>query len=118
MRLPAGLLPQSASGAGQGVLNGRQNIWVFRKAGRILLRNDDASNPHGELTPPAFDEVGIEPCLLLDQRRHTGGARQIISNLAVADADRLHRRYCSAQPSSHLVIYGLTILTPAGVAGV
>ena len=75
---------------GQGVLNGGHNIRVFGEAGRILLRHDVASDPYGELTAPAFDKVGIEPGLLLDQGRHTGGARQIVSNLAVSDADRFH----------------------------
>jgi len=38
-----------------------------------------------ELTAGARDDVGVDAERLLDRGRQTGGLRQVVSNLAVAD---------------------------------
>ena len=73
----------------------RQHLVVRRKTLRILLCDPLLANPHGEFAPAAFDDFRFGPDLLLDVRRHTGGARLIISDPTESNADALHKIGCS-----------------------
>ncbi len=53
--------------------------------------------PYGELTSAAWFQIGLEIELVFDQRRHTGGARLVVSNHAVADLDS-HSFHSSTVP--------------------
>ena len=57
----------------------------------VLVRDLAIVDPHAELAPAANFERGIKAAVLLDERRHTGGARQVVSRLAIADANVVHR---------------------------
>jgi hypothetical protein len=50
-------------------------------------------DPDAEFPSLAFDEVSLDADFLLDERRHTGSARLVVSNVTVADADALHRSF-------------------------
>src|SRR6185295_12585324 len=52
---------------------------------------DFLTHPHRKLTAAADDEFGFNPGLRLDERSHTGRAGQVVSNLAVTNADALHK---------------------------
>src|SRR5260221_7394928 len=86
---------RKAAGSGRStarkrLLNRCQSFVLSGKPERVFARDHFLSNPHGELAPPAFYELGIGAGFLLDECRHTGGARKIISDLAISDADTLH----------------------------
>ena len=63
------------SGGGAELLaDGCENL-VFRREARVVfLCHLLIAHPDRELAALAFDEVGVEPRGLLDQRRRTGGA--------------------------------------------
>lgn len=61
------------------------------ESGAGLFRDLRAVHPDGELAAAAGFEIGIEVERFLDERRHTGGARQVVSDLAVANADAAHQ---------------------------
>jgi hypothetical protein len=95
-RADAMLVPSTAC---QGLLNRGHSFVLLREPERVLPRNQLLSNPHGKLASPAFYEFRGDPGFLLDERRHTGGTRVIVSNLAISDADALHEvSPCFAQP--------------------
>jgi hypothetical protein len=48
------------------------------------------ANPHRELAPAALDQLGIDPRLLLDERRRPGSARMVVSDPAVPNPDSHH----------------------------
>jgi hypothetical protein len=72
------------------LLHRRQHVAVRWKTVQVLLRHHLPADPHRELAPATFDQLRIDPSLLLDERRRTGSARPIISDLAVSNADALH----------------------------
>jgi hypothetical protein len=78
------------SSACEGLENRGQGFVILREPGRVLPRNQILSHPHGELASPAFHQLGVDPGFLLDERRHTGSARMVVSNHAISDADALH----------------------------
>jgi hypothetical protein len=57
---------------------------------QVLLRHDLFADPDRELTPATLDQVGVDPGLLLDERRRTGSAWTIVSDLAESNADVFH----------------------------
>jgi len=75
----------------QRLSNRRQDFVLGRESEGSLLSHLRLSHPHGELAPAAGHELGLDASFLLDQRRHTGSARKVVSNLAVANAHALHR---------------------------
>ena len=48
------------------------------------------ANPHRELAAAALDQLGIDPRLLLDERRRPGSARTVVSDLAEPNPDSRH----------------------------
>lgn len=71
--------------------DGHQHLPLIRKDEPAFLSYDPLVNPDGELAAAARDEFYFrEVELLLEQIRHTGGARQIVSNDAVANGDTFH----------------------------
>src|SRR5262249_48940473 len=70
--------------------NSRCDFRVRRKSVEILLRHDLFTDPHGELATSANNEFGLDSGLVLDERGHTGRAGQVVSRLAVTNADALH----------------------------
>ena len=56
------------------------------------MADEIAVEPHGELAAIAHDLVGLEAERLIDERRHTGGAGSVISDLAVANPNTCHDR--------------------------
>ena len=74
----------------QRLMDGRHHLVVYWKPVSALLRHGLLIDPYRELTTPALDELGVDPSLLLDERRHTGRAGTVISNLAVSNTDALH----------------------------
>jgi hypothetical protein len=93
------LVPSTAC---QGLLNRGHSFVLRRETERVLPRNDLLSNPHGKLAPSAFYQFRVDTGFLLDERRHTGGARVIVSNLAISDADALHE----VSPSPKWLVVG------------
>ena len=76
----------------QGFSNRRQDIWLRWKSVRALPGHLLFPDPDRELAPVAFDQFGLLSEVFLENRRHTGGAREIVSDLAVADTNQLHRQ--------------------------
>ena len=74
----------------QRLLHRREYVRLRWKIARVLPRYHSAADPHRELTSPALDELGIDPGLFLDERRHTGSARPVVSNPAESNLDALH----------------------------
>ena len=74
----------------QRLTDSRHHLFVRRKPVGVLLRHGLLTDPYRELTAPALDDVGVDPGFLLDERRHTGRAGTIVSDLAVSNADALH----------------------------
>ena len=70
--------------------DGLDDRGVGGKTGSALLDNLLPIQPDAELTASARLEIGLQIQLFLDERRHTGGARQIISNDAVTDPNPVH----------------------------
>lgn len=52
-------------------------------------------DPHGEFAAPTRFEIGAQPEVVLDERRHTGSAGFVISNHAEPDLDPCHGSNCS-----------------------
>ena len=67
-----------------------QHFFVVRETVETFLGDDMVIHPDGELSAAAFDQIRLDPQLLFQQLRHTGGARQVVSNDAVAYGNRLH----------------------------
>jgi len=88
IRMPSHFLNQFS--AGQCLLNGGDSLFVGRKPKRGLLSNHLVSDPDGELASSAFNDVDVGSCCLLDERRHTGSARLVVSHLAKSNANGLH----------------------------
>jgi hypothetical protein len=86
----------STSVARPRALDRRQHFVLRWKAERSLLCDPLFSDPHGIFAPRAFDQLGLDANLLLDERRRTGSARKIISNLAVSNADVFHQVHSPA----------------------
>ena len=63
---------------------------VGRKSLVVLARDPPVIHPDAEFPAPADFKRRVEAGVLFDERRHTGGARQVVSNLAVADANHGH----------------------------
>jgi hypothetical protein len=70
--------------------NGRDCLFFRWKPAGILFRHGLLTDPHRELTTAAHNELGFDPGLRFDERSHTGRAGQVVSNLAVTNADGLH----------------------------
>jgi hypothetical protein len=70
--------------------DGRYGLFVRWKPAGILRRHGLLTDPHRELTTAAHNEFGFNPGLRFDERSHTGRAGQVVSNLAVTNADALH----------------------------
>src|ERR1044071_4416976 len=81
--------PRGLSFTTERPLHRRERIVVCRKSDeRILLCDHVFSYPDRELAAAAFDELNIGTDGLLDERRHTGGSRTVVSDLAVANLQR------------------------------
>lgn len=74
----------------QGFTNQGQQLGIGREPLVVLMRDLAVVHPDTEFAAPAHFKDGNETGLLLDKRRHTGGARQVVSSLAVTDADAVH----------------------------
>jgi hypothetical protein len=71
--------------------DGHDYLPVIRKIEAALLSHDALFNPDGELATTARYEFHFEEAeFMLEQVRHTGGARQIVSNDAVANGNMFH----------------------------
>lgn len=73
-------------------LNGGDGVLFGGKPQRALLCDHLVSDPDGELAARAFNDVYVGSRGTLDKRRHTDGARLVVSNLAVSNANVLHDR--------------------------
>src|SRR5262245_10050547 len=62
-----------------------------RKSRAALLGNLPTVEPDREFTTATRLDIGVEMERVLDERRHTGGAREVVSDLAVTDADAAHQ---------------------------
>ena len=71
-----------------GPLDGGDDLVVRR----FLPSDQIAVHPHGELTTIADDERRGDAERLIDERRHTGRARVVVSDLAVANLNLRHDR--------------------------
>jgi hypothetical protein len=86
-------------------------LLIFGKVAPVFLGYDLVFDPHAKLTALARNEVYFgEAEFLLEQVRHTGGARQVVSNDAVANGDAFHllsspskRVEASAKAGSELI---------------
>ena len=73
------------------VAHGSQYLLVFWKVAPCFLSYDLVLDPNGKLAALTRSEVNFgEAEFLLEQVRHTGGARQVVSNDAVANGDTFH----------------------------
>ena len=72
------------------LLDGGDERGVGREAARAPFGHLLLTDPHRQLASAADFQRGVEPGFFLDERRHTGGARQVVSDFAVANANRLH----------------------------
>jgi hypothetical protein len=74
---------------------------------QVLLRHDLFADPDRELTPATLDQVGVDSGLLLDERRRTGSAWTVVSDLAESNADVFHDMTPSvpARAPAHLSVY-------------
>jgi hypothetical protein len=75
----------------QRVVDCLQQLSIRRKSAHRLVGDFLAVNPDAELAAASRLEIGVGSRILLDQRRHPGGARQVVSADAVADTDAVHR---------------------------
>ena len=80
--------PRDGSGAGNLRFELGGDLAGIREAAALLLGEDDLVVDR-DLEDPAgsFDELGLDAELLLDLFRQTGGARIVVSDGAVLDAD-------------------------------
>jgi hypothetical protein len=76
--------------APQGLPNGSERFLLRREPEGVLLRNEVLPHPHRKLTSLAFYQFRLDPDLFRDERCHTGGAGEIISDFAVSNANALH----------------------------
>jgi hypothetical protein len=73
-----------------GSLNGREDLVVGWKAVRILLGDAPVADPDRELATAAFDQLGLDPGLVFNERRRTDSAREVVSDPAVPNPDIGH----------------------------
>ena len=79
--------------------DGFQHLPVVWKAEPVFLGHDLVAHPDGEFSASARNEVYVHLAeFFFEQVRHTGGARQVVSNDAITDGDMPHR----GLPSSKL----------------
>lgn len=71
-------------------MNGGENVLILGEAMCVFLRDTIVIDPHRELASPTLHELGLDTNSRLDQRRHTGRARTIVSDLAVSNLNGLH----------------------------
>ncbi|MDT5060811.1 MAG: hypothetical protein QOH63_1270 [Acidobacteriota bacterium] len=90
LKHPCGLISSFSSLALERLTDSRQSLFVIWKTQPVFPGNDRFANPDRELAPVAFGQSRLNPKLFLKQRRHTGGARQVVSNDAVAYGNLLH----------------------------
>ncbi len=57
---------------------------------RFLTTDQVVINPHGELTAVTDDQRWHDTDSLTDERSHTGGARFVVSDFAIADVNVGH----------------------------
>lgn len=74
----------------QSVSNGLDDGGIGGEPFAALLGHHRPIHPHREFTAVAGLEISLLVQPLLDERRHTGSARQIISNYAVTNLDPTH----------------------------
>src|SRR5215813_12683820 len=81
--------------------NGGQNVLVVGEAVRVLCSDALIIDPNRKLTSSSCDEDRVEADGACDQRRHTGSAGTIISNLTITDRDNVHEALscCSSEPA-------------------
>jgi hypothetical protein len=97
-----GSKPARTLSASDRLSNGGDDV-VFRgKSLRILLGDQFIINPDAELASLAFDEISLDADLLLDERRHTGSAWPVVSNVTVADADAVHRSFLRSKNTTNM----------------
>ena len=72
------------------LLDGLHDLVVGGKTVDVLLRDTLITDPNAELAPSAFNQSGRQVGLALEERRHTGSARLVVSSDAVANADVQH----------------------------
>lgn len=70
--------------------DGFEDLLVLGEAEPIFLGDNAVANPDRELAAVPFDELRADFQLTFEQVRHTGGARSVVSNDAVAYGNRLH----------------------------
>ena len=70
--------------------DGGYGFFIRWKPADILLRHGLLADPHRELSAATHNELGFNPGLRFDERSHTGRSRQVVSNLAVTNANGLH----------------------------
>jgi hypothetical protein len=102
--------------------NCREDLFVGRESERALLSGHFLAYPYGEFAPTALDELRLKCRFLLDERRHPGSAWQVVSNFAIANADRHDsiprdpttvRAHSIAGPSNYLIAIGLWPTIPS-----
>lgn len=67
-----------------------QHLSIIWEAQPILFGDHFTADPDGKLAPVACHQFGLDVKLFFEQVRHTGGARPVVSNDAVAYGNRLH----------------------------
>jgi hypothetical protein len=78
----------------EGSADGRDRFFIAWKTAAILLRDGLLTDPHRKLATATHNEFGFDPGLCFDERSHTGRSWPVVSNLAVTDADALHKTSC------------------------
>lgn len=70
--------------------HGINHVALLRESTFVFLRDAGGVDPDRELATAPLHKFGVELQIVFDGRRHTGGARAVVSNPAEADANAWH----------------------------
>jgi hypothetical protein len=74
----------------QSIAHGRHRRPILRKPIEVLPGHALIADPDRKLSSSTDDELDVHARFILNQRRHTGSARIVVSHLAVTNSNVLH----------------------------
>lgn len=96
---------------GQRLSHSADDLLVVGKAEPVFLSHYVFANPDGKLSAPARNEIYFgDTEFLLEQVRHPGGARQVVSNHAIAYGNFFHLSHPPSKKFRILAQTGISVL--------
>src|SRR5207244_365533 len=99
-------LPSAAASRCHCLADGGDDLVLAREPERILLRHRLAVDEHDERADGAHLQLGLQPELLLQRSRRTGGSRLVTSRVAVLNLDHLTKITQRLVPASFRIVPG------------